>query len=31
MRENGTEGKEAQQKISLNNFKVQGSNPKGTL
>jgi hypothetical protein len=31
MRENGTKGKEAQQKISPNNSKARGSNPKGTL
>jgi hypothetical protein len=31
MRENGTKGKEAQQRISPNNFKAQGSNLKGTL
>jgi hypothetical protein len=31
MRENGTEGKEAQQKISPNNSKARGSNPRGTL
>ncbi len=31
MRENGTEGKEAQQRISPNNSKARGSNPKGTL
>jgi len=30
MRENGTEGKEAQQRISPNNFKARCSNPKGT-
>jgi len=31
MKENGTEGKEAQRRISPNNFKAQGSNLKGTL
>jgi hypothetical protein len=29
--ENGTEGKEAQQRTSPNNSKARGSNPKGTL
>jgi hypothetical protein len=31
MTKNGTGGKEAQQRISPNNSKAQGSNPKGTL
>jgi len=31
MTENGTVGKEAQQKISPNNSKVWGLNPRGTL
>jgi len=31
MTENGTMGKEAQQRISPNNFKAQGVNPRGTL
>jgi hypothetical protein len=30
-RENGTNGKEAQQRISLNNSKARGSNLRGTL
>jgi hypothetical protein len=31
MRGNGTGGKEAQPRISRNNSKARGSNPKGTL
>jgi hypothetical protein len=31
MKENGTEGKEAQQRISPNNSKARGSNVKETL
>jgi hypothetical protein len=31
MRENGTEGKEAQQRINPNNSKARGSNPREIL